>query len=79
MAQEIKVYSTPTCPWCHKLKEFLKEHKIKFKDVDVSQNQDAANYMVEKTGQYGVPVTEIDGKFVIGFNEPEIKKLLKIK
>lgn len=79
MVQEIKVYSTKTCPWCHKLKEFLKEHKIKFKDVDVSQDQDAAKYMVEKTGQYGVPVTEIDGEFVIGFDESKIKKLLKIR
>ncbi len=76
---ELKVYSTSSCPWCHKLKDFLKEHKIKFKDVNVEEDKEAANYMIEKTGQYGVPVTELDGKFIIGFNEQELKKLLKIK
>lgn len=79
MAQEVKVYSTPTCPWCHKLKEFLKEHKIKFKEINVAEDYEAGMKMVEQTGQQGVPVTEIDGKFVIGFNEPELRKLLKIK
>ncbi len=79
MTQEIKVYSTPTCHYCHKLKEFLKEHKIKFKEVNVAEDYEAGMRMVEQTGQQGVPVTEIDGKFVIGFNVPELKKLLKIK
>lgn len=75
----IKVYSTPTCPWCHKAKEFLKEKKIKFQDVDVSSDVNAAREMVKKSGQMGVPVIDIDGKIIVGFDESEIKKALKIK
>lgn len=79
MAQEIKVYTTTTCGWCVKVKDFLKSHKIKYKEVNVAEDYEAAMQMVEKTGQQGVPVTEIDGQFVVGFNEPELRKLLKIK
>jgi len=74
----IKVYSTPTCPYCHMAKDFLKKNKIEFKDIDVSKDQAAAKHMIEKTGQMGVPVIEIDGKFIIGFNKPAIEKALGI-
>lgn len=76
---KVKVYSTQMCPWCVRLKEFLKENKISFKDVDVSEDQKAAGEMVRKSRQMGVPVTDIDGKIIVGFNEAELKKLLKIK
>ncbi len=76
---DVKVYTTSTCPWCVKVKDFLKEHKIKFKEVNVGEDAEAATQMVEKTGQQGVPVIEIDEQFVIGFNVSELKKLLKIK
>ena len=76
---EVKVYTTSTCGWCVKVKDFLKEHKIKFKEVNVEEDAEAAMTMVEKTGQQGVPVIEIDDKFVIGYDVPELKKLLKIK
>ncbi|MDP4012303.1 MAG: glutaredoxin domain-containing protein [Candidatus Nanoarchaeia archaeon] len=76
---EVKVYSTESCPWCHKVKDFLKEHKIQFKDINVGEDHEAAQEMIEKSGQQGVPVTEIDGEIVIGFDEEKIKKLLKIK
>ena len=76
---EVKVYTTSTCGWCVKVKDFLKEHKIKFKEVNVGEDTEAAMQMVEKTGQQGVPVIEIDDKFVIGYDVPELKKLLKIK
>ena len=75
----IKVYSTPTCPWCHKAKEFLKEHKIKFENVDVSSDVAGAKEMVKKSGQMGVPVIDIDGKIIVGFDEEQLKKTLKIK
>lgn len=75
----VKVYTSPTCVWCKKVKEFLKEHKVKYIEVDVASNREAAKNMVEKTGQMGVPVTEVDGKFIVGFNESELKKALKIK
>ena len=75
----VKVYSTPTCPWCHKAKEFLEELKVEFEDVNVAENQEAAQEMVEKSGQRGVPVIEIDGEMIVGFNPDAIKKALKIE
>jgi len=75
----VKVYSTPTCPWCIRVKEFLKEHKIEFEDIDVSVNHEAAHQMIEKSGQQGVPVIDIDGKIIIGFDKEAIKKALNIK
>lgn len=76
---KIRVFSTQSCPWCDILKDFLKEHNIKFEDIDVSENHQAAKEMIEKSGQTGVPVTDIDGKIVIGFDKEKIKKLLKLK
>ena len=75
----IKIYSTNSCPYCDMLKDFLRKNNIKFEDIDVSQNQKAAKEMIEKSGQTGVPVTDIDGKIVIGFDKSRIEKLLKIK
>ena len=76
---KIKIYSTPTCPGCIKLKEYLKEKNIEFEDIDVSTNKEAAEEMVEKSGQMGVPVTEIDGKIIIGFDREKINEALNIK
>jgi len=73
---KVKVYSTKTCPWCHKTKEFLKEKNVKFEDIDVGADQKAANEMVEKSGQMGVPVTDIDGKIIVGFDKEAIEKAL---
>jgi len=75
---EIKVYSTPSCPWCKKLKEFLKEHNFKFKEIDVSNDAKALAEMEEKSGRIGVPVTDIDGKIVFGFDEAKLKEALKL-
>lgn len=75
----IKVYSTPACPWCHKTKEFLKANKIKFEDIDVSTNINAAREMVKKSKQMGVPVIEADKEIIIGFDEEKLKKILKIR
>ena len=72
----IIIYSTPTCPYCMQLKTYLKEHKIKFQDIDVSKDRVKAEEMIEKSGQMGVPVTDIDGKIVVGFDKPRITKLL---
>ncbi len=81
MAQKhkVKVWSTKSCPYCTMEKDFLKQSKIQFEDIDVSTDQKAANEMVEKSGQMGVPVTEIDGKIVVGFDKEKLKKLLDIK
>lgn len=72
----VKVYSTPTCPYCKMVKQFLKENNIEFEDVDVASNQTAAQEMVKKSGQMGVPVLDIDGQIVVGFDKGKIKQLL---
>ncbi len=76
---KIVVYGTPACPWCHKVQDFLKEKKIKFEYVDVSVDRKRAQEMVEKSGQMGVPVIDVDGKIIVGFDEDRLKDLLKIK
>ncbi|TSC52397.1 MAG: glutaredoxin-like protein [Parcubacteria group bacterium LiPW_39] len=75
----IKVYSTPTCPYCVTLKKFLKEKGIEFADIDVSQDEKELQSMIDKSGQMGVPVVEIDGQIVIGFDRDKILELLNIK
>ena len=73
------VYGTPACPWCHKVQDFLKEHKIKFEYIDVSANREKAMEMVQKSGQMGVPVIDVGGEIVVGFDEARLKALLKLK
>jgi glutaredoxin 3 len=77
---KVKVYSTQWCPWCTKVKDWMKENKIEFEDKNVGEDQEAATEMIEKTGQRGVPVTiytNDDGKenVVVGFNVPELEKI----
>lgn len=72
----IKVYSTPSCPWCIRVKEFLKENSVQFEDIDVSRNVNAAREMVKKSGQMGVPVIDADGEIIIGFNEPRLRQII---
>ena len=73
---KVKVYSTPSCPYCVTLKEFLKSHSIEFEDIDVSQDMAAQKDMIERSGQMGVPVADIDGEMVIGFDRERISQLL---
>ena len=73
----IKVYSTPTCPWCTVAKKYLTSKNVTFEDLDVSKNSAAAAEMVKKSGQRGVPVIEINGNFIVGFDQATIDKLLK--
>ena len=75
----VTVYSTPNCPWCHKTKDWLKEHKVEFKDIDVSTDQEKSKEMVDKSGQMGVPVTDVNGKIIVGFDVEKLKAALKIK
>ncbi len=76
MYMKIRVFSTPTCPYCVMLKNFLKENGFEYEDIDVSQSEEAQTEMIEKTGQMGVPVTDIDGEWIIGFDQVKIKELL---
>jgi len=75
----VKLFVTPGCPYCFTLKEFLKEHNIKFKEIDVSQDEKAREEMIKKAGKMEVPVVEIDGQIVVGFDKEKICKLLNIK
>ena len=79
MAKSVIVYSTPTCPFCIRAKQFLKDNNIQFEDIDVSENQEKAQAMVKKSGQMGVPVLEIDGKIIVGFDKDKIKEALDLK
>lgn len=74
----VTVYSTEHCPWCHRVKDFLKENKVEFKDHNVGEDQKALHEMVHKSGQMGVPVIDIDGKIIIGFDVVNIKKALDL-
>ena len=74
----VTVYSTPSCPWCHKAKEFLAENDVDFKDVNVAADQSAAHEMIKKSGQMGVPVLDINGEVVVGFDMSRIKDLLNL-
>lgn len=76
---KVKVYSTPTCPYCTKVKEFLKEHKIKFEEINVAENKEEAEKMVEKSGQMSVPVIEVGNTIIVGFDRDALKKALGIK
>lgn len=76
MAQKVLVYSTPTCPFCRMAKQLFQENGIAFTNFDVSVDAKAAQEMVNKTHQLGVPVIDIDGKIIIGFDETEIRQTL---
>lgn len=75
-AQEVIVYSTPSCPYCSAAKDYFQEKGIDFTDHDVSQDREKAREMINKTGQQGVPVIEIDGEAVVGFDKQRIDSLL---
>jgi glutaredoxin-like YruB-family protein len=72
----VRVYSTPTCPWCKKVKGFLAENGITYQDFNVAADNEARDEMIKKSGQMGVPVLEIDGDIVIGFNQEQLKEKL---
>ena len=73
---KVKVYGTETCPWCHKAKDWLKENNVEFEDINVGEDKKAQEEMVEKSGQRGVPVIEVDNEILVGFDEAKLKKLL---
>ncbi len=77
--KKIKLFTTPICPYCVTLKNFLVEKGMAFEEIDVSENEQAANEMIEKSGQMGVPVLDIDGEIIVGFDKPKISQLLGIE
>jgi glutaredoxin-like YruB-family protein len=77
-SHRVVVYSTPTCVWCARAKTYLKAQGIAFRDVDVSRDPAAARDLVRRTGQMGVPVIEIDGRPIIGFDQERIELALGV-
>ena len=76
MSAEVKVYSTPTCPYCTRVKQFLKDNNVEFENIDVSQDEEMLQEMIDKSGQMGVPVIEINGEYIIGFDKEKIETAL---
>lgn len=72
----ITIYTTPSCIWCKRAKNYLNENSIAFEEKDVSVDRIAANAMIQKSGQRGVPVIDIDGTIIIGFDKVNIDKLV---
>ncbi|HCL80626.1 MAG TPA: NrdH-redoxin [Synergistaceae bacterium] len=76
----IRVYSTPTCPWCTKAKQYLEGKKVAFEDINVAQDREAAKDVVAKTGQMGVPVIQIGERYIVGYDTAAIdEELAKLK
>ena len=75
---KVRIYTTSTCPWCIKTKEFLKANNVKYEEVNVGDNEKARNEMFEKSGQFGVPVIDVNGTIIVGFDKEALKKALSI-
>lgn len=76
MAKKVTVYSTPTCPFCIRAKQYLKDNKIEFISYDVASDEAKAQEMIKRSGQMGVPVIDIDGEIIVGFDKERIKEAL---
>lgn len=75
---DVTIYTSPTCAYCHMLRKYLQEKNVEFEEVDITQDQDAAQKIVSETGQMGVPVTNIDGTYILGFAKDTIKEKLNL-
>lgn len=75
----VKIYTTPICPYCFTLKEFLKEHNIEFVEIDISKDEKSRDEIAKKTGKLEAPILEIGKEVVVGFDKGKICELLKIK
>ena len=74
--KEVKVYSTPTCPWCKRTKKFLEDNGIEYQDFNVAEDKAAREEMINKSRQLGVPTIIIDDELMVGFNEAQLKEKL---
>ena len=83
MVKEVKVYSTQMCPWCVKAKEFLKDNKVKFSEINVAEDEKGRDEMIEKSGQMGVPVIIVvkdddTEEVIVGFDQGKLKSVLEL-
>lgn len=77
--EKIKIYTTTFCPWCKMVEEFLSQNKIPFEEINVEKNPDKAKEMIKKSGQAAVPVIDINGQIIVGYDREKLKKALKLK
>ncbi len=75
----VLIFTTPTCSYCNMAKQYFRRNKVRFRDIDISKDQAAARDVMRRSGQMGVPVIDIGGKIVVGFNKPKINQLLGLK
>lgn len=75
----VKIYTTTTCPYCVMAKKFFNEHNVKYEEINVQENHEAAEEMIGKSGQMGVPVIDVDGTIIVGFDKKALEKALKLK
>jgi len=76
---DVTIYTTPTCVYCKSAKDFFKENNVEYEEKDVAQDEQAREAMVEKSGQMGVPVIDVKGSIVVGFDEAKLSELLALK
>ncbi len=76
---KVKIYTTTHCPYCVIAKNFFRQNNIEFEEVNVETDPAAAVEMVQKSGQTGVPVIEINGHVIVGFNRPKILEAMEKK
>ena len=76
---KVRIFTTVSCPYCFTLTEFLKEHNVKFEEIDVSKDEKAREEMIKKSGRLEAPILEINGQIVVGFDKKKICELLNIE
>ncbi|MCH7828323.1 glutaredoxin family protein [Patescibacteria group bacterium] len=76
---DVTIYTTPTCVYCRAAKEFFKENNVEYEEKNVAEDEQARDAMVEKSGQLGVPVIDVKGNIVVGFDEKKLSELLGVK
>lgn len=75
---KVTIFTTPTCAYCKMAKEFCKKNNVQYEEKDVAADTAAREEMIQKSGQFGVPVIDIDGKIIIGFDQPKLKDALEL-
>ncbi|MBI2010720.1 MAG: glutaredoxin family protein [Candidatus Colwellbacteria bacterium] len=76
---KVTIYTTPTCVYCRMTKAFFKEHNVAYEERDVLTDMTARDEMISKSHQMGVPVIDVDGQIIVGFDEKSLSELLQIK
>lgn len=76
---KVVLFTTPSCSWCRRAKKYFRENRVPFKEIDVERDPRAARDLVKKTGQAGVPVVKIGGRWIVGFDRPAIERELARK